>query len=348
MPRRLLVFATLASTAACAPPPAGVHVVVTMEDSEFSGEHTFDHLTVVARVGERVAGACLYPADAVVRERALDDPAPHACADLREQPWTGPPTAATWALADNPREINVEAAGGELVEVEVTGGFGGRLGTMTGAGEQVASADYPELHIELRRGVPVFEEGCELRLEPSFPDEFDTKYRLCEALEVKCPEKVPYLLRSPAVTCVGEMSRLRNAPGVTCDQAEGSPTVWRTPPVPSIDGKSGCVRIFASARFARCREGDPGDPQGCPLTTDCTTAGARVWTRDGGVNGATLSDVTMSCAPPTTLPVTWSLVVKDTIGDVVVGISQSVEAAAEGACFLDVESITATSVDCTP
>lgn len=349
MSRAPLFCALAALGLGCTAPPAGVHVVVTMEDGEFDEQHAFDHLSFTARVGERTGAACLYAADAVTREIALDEPSPHACADRREQAWTGPPTAETWALAEDPREINVEAGDGERVAVEVIGGFGGRLGTVKGAGEMTATRDYPELRIALERGEGLFDGPCGLTLEPSFPEEFDTKYRLCEATRVKCPEKAASLLRSPAVFCVDEeTSRLRNGPGVTCDEQTGSPTVWRTPPIPSIEGKTGCVRIFASARFARCVEGDPTDPDGCAVTTDCTPAPVRIWTRAGDIDGPTLSDVAMDCAPPTAVPITWSLPLLVTNGTVVVGISQSVETSAEGACFLDVESITATAVECPP
>lgn len=347
--RPLLACVAAAGSLACTAPPAGVHVVVTMEDADFTADHAFDHLTVIARVGDREARVCLYPADAVTRERALDDASPHACADLREQPWTGPPTAASWALAARPRTINVEAADGERVEVEVIGGFGGRLATVTGAGERPAAADYPELRVALSAGERVFAEGCELELETSLPEEFDTRYRLCEAFMVKCPEKAPSLLRSPAVYCVNEeTSRLRNGPGVTCGEEQGAPTVWRTPPIPAIEGQTGCVRLFATARFARCKDGDPADPRGCEVTTDCTPAPVSGWTRAGGVNGPTLSEAAMECAPPTAVPITWSMQLRVANGDVVAGISQSVKTSAEGACFLDVESIAARSVPCDP
>lgn len=320
-----------------------------MEDGEFDAGHAFDHLTFTATVGDLRADACLYAADAVTQEIALDAPSKSACADLREQPWTGPPTATTWALAKGPREINVEAGDGARVRVEVIGGFGGRLGTVKGSGEAVAAPGYPELRIELTRGEALFAGPCGIELAPSFPEEFDTKYRLCEASRVKCPENVPSLLRSPAVYCVNEeTSRLRNGPGVTCGEEAGAPTVWRTPPVPSIEGKSGCVRIFASARFARCVEGDPSDPDGCAVTTDCAPKPVSLWSREGDIDGPTLSEVAMDCVPPTAVPITWSLPLQVTSGLVVVGISQSVETSDEGACFLDIESITATSVACDP
>ena len=119
--------------------------------------------------------------------------------------------------------------------VEVNGGFGGRLGVVTGSGEMIATADYPELRITLTRGEATFPASCELRLEPAVPDDFDSKYRLCDAKQVKCPEKALSLLRrSAAVYCVeGGTSRLRNRPGLTCSQDTGLPTVWRTPPVPA-------------------------------------------------------------------------------------------------------------------
>src|SRR5262245_6913129 len=133
-PRHVLLstFALAACALACKAAPAGVHVVVTMKDADFDADHAFDHLSVTATIRERRADACLFPADAVDRAVPLDEPSPTGCADLRTQPWNGPPTAASWALEATPRTINVEAENAEEVTVTVTGGLGGRLGTVRG------------------------------------------------------------------------------------------------------------------------------------------------------------------------------------------------------------------------
>ncbi len=322
----------------CTAPPAGIHVTITMDDADFDDDHLFDHLTFTARVAERRADACLYPADAVERAVPLDDASPNACADRREQPWTGPPTAASWALADNPRTINVEALDGEEVDVTVTGGLGGRLGTVRGAGKLVASAAFPELEIHLAGDVKVFPSGCDARLEPPFNKEFDAKYELCDAYLDDCPGELGVYARSPAVTCLDDgTSRLRNGPGVTCGISAGEPAVWHSLPRPTIGS---CVRIFVRGRFVRCADGSPLDKGGCTTTTACAPQPVSLWIRTKLDPATVFATADMECLPPMGVTMTWSVLVDLPKDPAIVGISQSTATDGDGACFLDVDSIT--------
>lgn len=330
----------------CADPQAGIHVTVTMRDADFDADHLFDHLTFTARVGERRADACLYPADAVERAAPLDEPSPHACADARTQPWNGPPTAASWALADKPRTVNVDALEGEEVEVTVTGGLGGRLGTVRGSGKLVAGASFPELTIDLAGDAKVFPSACDARLEPSFPAEFDAKYKLCDAYLDDCPGALSIYARSPAVTCLGDgTSRVRNGPGLTCGVADGAPVVWHTPPVPTFNP---CVRVFVRGRFVRCADGSPLDEAGCTRTTACAPQPIALWTRTKADPTKVFSSVEMGCLPPMGVAMTWSVLLALPKDAAIVGLSQSTSTDADGACFLDVETLTSTVKECPP
>ncbi|MFO0588473.1 MAG: hypothetical protein U0441_13075 [Polyangiaceae bacterium] len=347
MSRRLLVTSALiASSGAlgCADPAAGVHVIVTMDDADFSDEHLFDHLTFTARIGERRADACLYPADAVERAVPIDDTSPNACADARTQAWTGPPTAESWALEGKPRTINVEAEAGEEVEISVTGGLGGRLGTVRGAGSMIASSSFPELTIRLTNDAALFPAGCGARLEPSFPEEFDANYKLCEAALTTCPATSVFLTRSAAVSCLDDgTSRVRNAPGLTCGLDDGEPAVWRTPALPT---PAGCVRVFVRGRFARCKSGDPLAAGGCARTTACTPKPIALWSRDKlSAPKDFFATVPMECLPPIGVSMTWSVLL-DLPKESIVGLAQSTDTASDDACFVDVEAIAATSKEC--
>ena len=347
MSRRVLVsfaLAALAGAGGCADPTAGVHVIVTMDDADFSEEHLFDHLTLTALIGERRADACLYPADAVERAIPIDDPSPNACADARTQAWTGPPTVDSWALAKKPRTINVEAEAGEEVEIVVTGGLGGRLGTVRGGGSAIASSSFPELPVRLTNDAKLFPDGCGARLEPAFPDEFEAKYELCEAALTTCPATSVFLTRSAAVSCLADgTSRVRNAPGLTCDVDDGEPAVWRAPALPA---PSGCVRVFVRGRFARCKSGDPLAEGGCARTTACTPSPVAMWSREKLAAPKDLFAATpMECLPPTGVAMTWSILL-DLPSDPIVGLAQSTTAAGDDACFLDVEAIASTYKEC--
>ncbi len=343
----LLIAAGAAGLAAgCTDPPAGVHVIVTMDDAEFDADHLFDHLTFTARIGERRADACLYPADAVDRAVPVDVPSPNACADMREQPWTGPPTSASWALAGKPRTINVDALSGEEVEITVTGGLGGRLGTVRGSGKIIAGADFPELTIHIESDAKVFPAGCEARLEPSFPEEFDANYKLCDAYLDDCPGALVVLARSPAVMCLDDgTSRVRNGPGFTCGITSGDAVVWHTPALPTINP---CVRTFVRGRFVRCADGTPLDERGCKTTTACAPQPVSLWVRAKGDVGNVISSIAMECLPPSNVPITWSVLLDLPKDAAIVGLSQSAATTDDGACFLDVEAITSTTKECPP
>lgn len=347
MSLRLTICAALAAAAlGCTAPPSGVHVVVTMADAEFDDDHLFDHLTVTATIGARTATACLYPADAVTEALAVTDPSPFACADHRTQPWTGPPSAQTWALAGKPRTVNVDAEPGEEVDVAVVGGLGGRLGTVRGGGKLVASSSFPELRVELARDQKVFPLGCDARLEPSLPEEFDTRYRVCDAGLTSCPDIDPLFRRSPAVTCLSDgTSRVRNGPGFTCGTQTGEANVWHTTALPSLVP---CLRIFVTGHFVRCKSGDPLVEGGCEETTDCAADPVSLWSRLKTPDGLLISNPSMECIPPSIVPVTFSVRVKLPKEPVFLGIAQSVATAGDGACFLDVQSLATTAKDCAP
>lgn len=343
----LAVLAIAGAPLACTEPPSGVHVIVTMKDADFDDAHLFDHLTLTARIADRRADACLYPADAVDRAVPLDDPSPNACADRRTQPWTGPPTAASWALEKTPRTINIDTDGPEEVEITVVGGLGGRLGTVRATGTLVASPDYPDLTLTLEAADPLFPDGCEARLEPSVPEDFEGQYELCEAPfdeSSPCPA-IGTSLRSPAVTCLDdEWSRVRNGPGVTCGLEKGQPVVWRTPPLPTIRS---CVRLFVRGQLARCKEGNPIDDPACEKTTACTPKPVALWSR-GKLADVFHTWVPFECLPPTGVPMTWSVLLGLPKEAALVGLSQSVETSDEDACFLDVDAIASTSKECPP
>lgn len=344
-PLLVVTIAIALAAGGCAEPSAGVHVIVTMKDGDFDDGHAFDHLTLTANVGDRSAAACLYPADAVNGAVPLDDPSPNACADRRAQPWTGPPSAASWALASAPRTINVDAIEGEEIEVTVTGGLGGRLGTVRGEGKLVASPSWPDLTIELKPAQPLFPDGCGARLDPSFPAEFDAKYGICDATLDECPATAGLLTRSPAVACLEDgTSRIRNGPGVTCSVEQGEPIVWRTPPLPTLYS---CVRIFVRGQLARCKKGDPGDLSGCEETTACAPKPVTVWSRTKG-SDTFFSEIALDCLPPTVVPITWSVLLDLPEQAAFVGLSQSTRTSDDGACFLDVEAIASTSKECIP
>jgi hypothetical protein len=343
-PRHAVLSTTIACALGCTSPQAGIHAVVTMRDADFDEEHTFDHLTVTATIGERRADACLFPADAVGRALPLDEPSKTGCADLRTQPWNGSPTAASWALQDTPRTVNVEAEDGEEVVVTVVGGLGGRIGTVRGEGKGRASASFDRVDIELTPDQKVFPEGCDARLEPSFPESFDAKYRLCDALVSDCPALKPGLQRSPAVFCLDDgSSRVRNAPEITCGVTTGDASIWHTPALPKVKS---CLRMFVRGHFVRCIKGDPLDAGGCTVTTDCAPQPTSIWTRDVNDIVNELDSAAMHCLPPVAVPITLSFELALPEAGVVYGLRQSVDTASEGACFLDVESFTGTYTDC--
>jgi len=349
-PRESALFAAAILAITCAPiactePPAGVHVIVTMKDADFNDAHVFDHLTFTARVADRRADACFYPADAVDRTVGLDEPSPNGCADLRTQAWTGPPTASSWALEETPRTVNVDALDGEEVEITVTGGLGGRLGTVRGTGKLTATPDYPELTVTLAPGEVLFPSGCGARLDASFPADFDAKYQLCDAILDDCPATGFTLLRSPAITCLDDAtSRVRNGPGFTCGGQIGETIVWRTPLLPTAYA---CVRIFVRGQFVRCKDGNPLDPHGCKETTACTPKPVSLWSR-AKLSDTFYSMIPLDCLPPTAVPITWSVLLNLPKEAAVIGLSQSVDASDDDACFLDVEAIASTAKECIP
>jgi hypothetical protein len=333
---------TVAVLGACSAPPSGVHVVVTMSAAGYDDQHAFDHLTMKARIGARRAVACLYPADAVERAVALDgEPRPKACADRRTQRWTGPPTAEGWALDTQPLSINVEAAEGEDVDIEVIGGLGGLVGTVQGSGAMRASSAFPELRVELA-GELVLPE-CDAHLESLFLGGVNTLDPMYDAEE--CGDKSWF--RSPAVVPVdaggSRVSRVLNDPGLTCPDggaSDGDGLVWSFEKNSKATGdKATWVRVHTRGRFVRCVEGDPGDPGGCTVTADCTTlpVGVGVRALDAGPEGWDLKNVT--CLPPTSVPITWSVEIWRPAGKVLYGLAQDVKAAGAGSCFLDVYEI---------
>jgi hypothetical protein len=285
--------------------PAGVHVVVTMatpDAAAWSGL-VFDHVTVVATSGERVAAVCLFPrADRIAprvvegaRARAPDPCADERPSDLRAPPAVFPAAADRWQLASSPWTINVELPDGARATLRAFAAFGGSVAASGDAGQYVrASADvvaargFPSVTLSLPpplAGVHPFASGCLVSMAAVAPA---TAPRCDPSVACTAIATAPAEARTDMMSCDAPPARIVPS-SASCQDG----IAWRSP---SAAVAGACARVTIHGRFARCAS---GDGPACPLTSDCLPPALRV---------AALLDqrldkmVSIACAPPSARP----------------------------------------------
>lgn len=348
-PSTLLLRATAvalcaALTACSSAGSGGVHVLVTLDAASFGSDLLFDHVTVRAEGAGKRATVCLFPDDEVEREVELDDP-DGSCADVHSAIWTGAPALDRWDLEGAPRTINFVFEEGDAVAITASARLGGEpLAVAAGGGDAVADPGYPRVTIALDPGKPAIGAACGAALEAVQPGLFSLQQTgFCEAPAGACPFVEQGEVRaSGAMYCAANASRVRNGPGLVCAGSEGgAAVVWHDA---LGEAAGGCVDVHATGHFVRCASGDPGDPGGCPLTTDCIVPETAFSVMAGG---GLFDTVSFACIPPFAIPVTFSVQLRmPEGGEAAVGLVQEVQASGGGACFFDLYSIAVEPVTC--
>jgi hypothetical protein len=330
----------------------GVHVVVSLDPATWPTDdsYPFDHVTVTAKGGGKIAVVCLFAAGGS-RELEVDAGSADPCADLPTPTWSTPPHARDWGTT-KPRRINFVFPVGVDVAVTAFAAFGGSRPMAIASGNAAADAVYPEVPLVLaldKSAVPdcgVVVIGREL-----VPNALTAlKSDLCNAPIEACPldprEAREGGAHTSAMTCAGDASRID--PRVHCDKPQ-------LPGVPEFAFTVGthipsCGAVFLRGHFATCKDGSR-DPN-CELVAACTPPiGSKiVWLPAPG-NPAPPGSVELSCVPPFAYPVIMTYQFQGTgvpapTGDLppiyaAGGAFDPAAASQPGACFFQFYSISA-------
>jgi hypothetical protein len=350
------IAAAASGAGACTSRDAGVHAVLALEKPESADWATvaFDHITVSARSGSRLAVTCLTPRSegkraVVVPAASPKDPDP--CADLHGGAYAGvngvyPPQSIydDWDFTTSPWTINFDAVRpGDAVSLEARAVFGGaaavgaRVGVMVARAQAAADSSFPTVNLSF--AVPPAaafwgqppdhcDQGEDLSSWTS-PSTFKNQ----PANPRACPRAEAALAYAPALARIATSSDIvgRIPPAVPSGCPGGEPdgvVVWKSDP---IAVEAACTSIMLTGRFAQCASGDPRDPAGCPTSVRCTPPPTDLVVLSGA---RVVRSQRISCVPSYPEPVQYLMPVREVErGPVAVGIRQG---ASEDGCFFDV------------
>jgi hypothetical protein len=331
-------------------------VVLALERPESAGWTTvaFDHITVSARSGSRLAIACLTPRSEGKRAVVVPTPSPKdpdPCADLHGGAYAGvngvyPPQSIydDWDFTTSPWTINFDAVrAGDVVSLEAKAVFGGaaavgaRVGVMVAHAQVAADSSFPTVNLSFALpptgafwGTPPdhCDQGEDLSswMNPS-------TFKNQPANPKACPRGEPALAYTPALARIATPSDVvgRIPPIVTSGCTGGEPDgviVWKSDPIAT---EAPCTSLMLTGRFAQCASGDLRDPAGCPTSVRCTPPPTDLVVLSGA---RVVRSQRISCVPSYPEAVQYMMSYSEVEpGPIAVGIRRG---PSEGGCFFDV------------
>jgi hypothetical protein len=330
--------------------------VLTLETPESADWATvaFDHITVTARSGPRVAVACLTPRSEGKRAVVVPSPSPtdaDPCADLHGGAYAGvngvyPPQSIydDWDFTTSPWTINFDAARpAEVLSLDAKAVFGGAaavsapVGVMLARAQSAADSSFPT--VSLSFGVPPRDRFWGAGLQHCDQGEqlsswtSPSTFKSQPANPRACPRTAPALAYTPALARVATPSDVvgRIPAVVESGCAGGEPdgvVVWKSDPI-AIEAP--CTSVMLTGRFAQCASGDPRDPSGCPTSVRCTPPPTDLVVLSGT---RVVQSQNISCVPSYPEPVQYLMSYTGVEpGKFAVGIRRG---QSEGGCFFDV------------